>query len=183
MKPMLTDHDIYLFKEGSHFKLYEKLGAHPMVLDGVAGARFGVWAPNARSVSVIGDFNGWDRRAHPLTSRWDSSGVWEGFVPGVAKGGLYKFYIVSNNDFYQVEKQDPFAFFNEAAPKTASVVWDLSYSWGDGQWMAQRHSRNSLAAPMSIYEVHIGSWKRVVEEGNRSFSYRELARHLVPYLK
>jgi 1,4-alpha-glucan branching enzyme len=183
MNPMLTDHDIYLFKEGSHFKLYEKLGAHPIAVDGAAGVRFGVWAPNAKSVSVIGDFNGWNRRAHPLTSRWDSSGVWEAFVPGVAKGALYKFYIVSNSDFYQVEKQDPFAFFNEAAPKTASVVWDLSYSWGDSPWMAQRHARNSLAAPMSIYEMHLGSWKHVIEEGNRPFSYRELARHLVPYLK
>ncbi|MDO8674709.1 MAG: 1,4-alpha-glucan branching protein GlgB [Candidatus Omnitrophota bacterium] len=183
MNSMLTDHDIYLFKEGSHFKLYEKLGAHPMVLDGVAGTRFGVWAPNAKSVSVIGDFNGWDRNAHPLTCRGDSSGVWEGFLPGVAKGALYKFYIVSNSDFYQVEKQDPFAFFNEAPPKTASVVWDLSYSWGDGPWMAQRRARNSLAAPMSIYEMHLGSWKHVIEEGNRPFSYRELAHHLVPYLK
>jgi len=180
---MLTDHDIYLFKEGNHFKLYEKLGAHPMVVDGVAGVRFGVWAPNARSVSVIGDFNGWDRHAHPLTSRWDSSGVWEGFVPGVVKGGLYKFYIVSNSDFYQVEKQDPFAFFNEVAPKTASVVWDLDYTWGDVQWMTGRHSRNSLAAPMSIYEMHLGSWKHVVEENNRPFTYCELVKHLVPYLK
>ncbi|MBI4309412.1 MAG: 1,4-alpha-glucan branching protein GlgB [Candidatus Omnitrophica bacterium] len=181
--PLITDHDVYLFKEGNHFKLHEKFGSHPMVVDGVAGVHFAVWAPNARAVSVIGNFNHWDRQAHPLNCRWDSSGIWEGFVPGLGQGELYKYFIVSNKDFYQVEKQDPFAYFNEEPPRTASIVWDLEYAWGDARWMKERHSRNSLQAPFSIYEMHLGSWRRVVEEGNRPFSYRELAKHLVPYLK
>ncbi len=180
---LITDHDIYLFKEGNHFKLYEKLGAHPVVCDGVAGVHFAVWAPNARSVSVIGNFNHWDRDHDFLTARWDSSGIWEGFVPGIGKGELYKYFIISNKNYYQVEKQDPFAFYNEVAPRTASVVWELDYAWNDAAWMNERHKHNSLNAPMSTYELHIGSWRQVVEEGGRAFSYRELAQHLIPYLK
>jgi 1,4-alpha-glucan branching enzyme len=179
----ITEHDIYLFKEGNHFKLYEKLGAHPGTVNGVAGTHFAVWAPNAKNVSVIGNFNYWDRNKHPLAPRWDSSGIWEGFIPHVGKGELYKFYIVSNHDYYQVEKQDPFAIYNEVAPKTASIIWDLEYSWNDASWMKERHRSNSLDSPISIYEMHLGSWKRVVEEGNRSMTYRELAQHLPGYIK
>ncbi len=181
--PFVTDHDIYLFKEGNHFRLYEKLGAHPIVVDGVAGVHFAVWAPNAKSVSVIGNFNGWDRSRHPLNARWDGAGIWEGFIPNLAKGELYKFFIVSNCEYYQVEKQDPFAIYNEVAPRTASVVWDLDYKWQDTSWMKERHKKNNLNAPMSTYEMHMGSWKRIIEENNRSFSYQELAKVLVPYLK
>jgi 1,4-alpha-glucan branching enzyme len=181
--PFITEHDIYLFKEGNHFKLYEKLGAHPLVVEGVAGVHFALWAPNAKKVSVIGNFNHWNRDAHQLFPRWDSCGIWEGFIPGVNKGELYKYFIVSNHDFYQVEKQDPFAYFNEEAPRTASIVWELDYEWKDKEWMNIRHQKNSLNAPMSIYEMHLGSWKRVVEDNNRSMSYRELAEHLPKYLK
>src|SRR5882672_3709086 len=113
--PVITDHDTYLFKEGNHFKLYEKLGSHLTTVDGTPGTHFAVWAPNAKSVAVIGNFNHWDRHTHPLFPRWDASGIWEGFIPGIAKGELYKFFIVSNKDFYQVEKQDPFALYNEVA--------------------------------------------------------------------
>ena len=181
--PLITDTDSYLFKEGNHFKLYERLGSHLMTVDGVSGVHFAVWAPNAKSVSVIGNFNHWDRHTHPLNSRWDSSGVWEGFIPGIGKGELYKYFIISNNDYYQVEKQDPFAYYNEVPPRTGSVVWDLDYAWGDAAWMKDRHKVNNLNAPFSIYEMHLGSWKRVPEEGNRPFTYRELAEHLIPYLK
>ena len=180
---MITDHDVYLFKEGNHFKLYEKLGAHLGIVNGVAGTHFAVWAPNAKSVSVIGNFNHWDRNKHPLSPRWDSSGIWETFIPQVGKGELYKFFIVSSHNYYSVEKQDPFAIYNEVAPKTASIIWDLDYTWKDESWMKERHKYNSLDSPMSIYEMHIGSWKRVVEEGNRSMTYRELAGHLPDYIK
>jgi len=179
----ITDQDIYLFKEGNHFKLYDKLGAHLGVVNGVSGTHFAVWAPNAKSVSVIGNFNHWDKAKHPLSSRWDSSGIWEGFIPNVGKGELYKYYIISSHNYYRVEKQDPFAIYNEVAPNTASIVWDLDYSWEDSTWMKERHKFNSLEAPYSIYEMHIGSWKRVIEENNRSLTYRELAAHLPEYLK
>lgn len=180
---LITEHDIYLFKEGNHFKLHEKLGAHPGKVDGVAGTHFAVWAPNAKKVSVIGNFNHWDRNKHLLFPRWDSSGIWEGFIPNVLKGELYKFYIASHHNYYQVEKQDPFAIYNEVAPKTASIIWDLDYTWNDGTWMKDRHKYNSLEAPISIYEMHLGSWKRVVEEGNRPKTYQELAQDLPEYIK
>ncbi len=183
INPSITDQDIYLFKEGNHFRLYEKLGAHLTQVNGKKGVLFAVWAPNAKSVSVVGNFNGWHREKHPLQPRWDSSGIWETFVPDIGKGEIYKYFIVSNCAYYQVEKQDPFAIYNEVAPRTASVVWDLDYTWSDQQWMKERHKHNNLQAPMSVYEMHLGSWKRVPEENNRSFTYRELAIHLVPYLK
>ena len=135
---MLTEHDIYLFKEGSHARLYEKFGCHLTDRDGVAGAHFSVWAPNARRVSVIGDWNGWNAAAHPLAVRGDSSGVWEGFVPGVSRGQAYKYRVVSNVGGYEVEKADPFAFSAEPPPKTASRAWNLDYRWGDAAWMAAR---------------------------------------------
>jgi len=179
--PFLTDYDIFLFNEGNHHRLYEKLGAHPLVRDGVAGTRFAVWAPNARSISVIGDFNGWDRSAHPLQPK-AQSGIWEGFIGGVGPGSLYKYYIVSHYNDYSVEKADPFAFFSEIPPATASVVCNLDYEWEDGAWMAERRERNKLDAPVSIYEVHLGSWRRVPDEGNRPLTYREMAPRLARYV-
>jgi 1,4-alpha-glucan branching enzyme len=177
----MTDHDVYLFKEGSHFKLYDKLGSHLMAIDGTPGVFFSVWAPNAEAVSVVGDFNEWKRDRHPLTVRDDGSGIWEGFVPHLGKGTVYKYHIRSRNR-YQVDKGDPFAFFSEPPPKTASVVWEADYVWEDEAWMRNRQKVNALNAPMSIYEMHFGSWKRVPEEGNRFLTYREAADPLVHYL-
>jgi len=176
----LTADDLFLFNEGNHFRLYEKLGSQPGEVDGVAGCHFGVWAPNAESVFVMGDFNGWNRASHPLHSRGES-GIWEGFIPGIGRGAHYKYYVVSRWNDYRVEKADPFAFYAEVAPKTASVAWDLDYSWRDQEWMQNRRARNALDAPISTYEVHLGSWRRVPEEGNRSLSYREIARPLAAY--
>ena len=179
----LTDYDIALFKEGNHYRLYDKLGAHRMSDQGQEGTYFSVWAPNAKSVSVIGGFNGWNKNAHPLSSRWDSSGIWEGFIRGVKKGAIYKFHIVSQTRNYQVDKKDPFSFYCEVPPKTASIVWDLDYDWHDAAWMKARIKKNSLKAPVSIYEMHLGSWRRMVEEGNRFMTYREIAQRLVDYLQ
>jgi len=180
---LFTDHDIYLFKEGNHFTLHNKLGAHIMTVEGKHGTLFAVWAPNAEKVSVIGDFNGWDRQSHPLAARWDGSGIWEGFIPDIGHGTVYKYHITSLHNNYEVEKCDPFAFHCETPPKTASVVWDLEYSWNDSEWMVSRHSQNALNAPWSIYEMHPGSWRRVPEEGNRHLTYRELAHSLADYIK
>lgn len=179
---MLSNDDLFLFNEGSHYRLYEKLGAHPIVVDGVEGTYFAVWVPNARQVSVMGEFNGWDKLSHPLCQK-GQSGIWEGFIPGVAKGTIYKYYIVSHRRAYRVEKADPFAFHTETPPKTASIVWDLNHSWGDQAWMRERRTHNALDAPISIYEMHLGSWRRVPEEENRYLSYRELAPRLAEYLK
>ena len=181
---LLTDNDIYLFKEGSHFRLYEKMGSHVMTVDGKAGTVFCVWAPNASSVSVVGDFNGWDTKAHPLNGRWDGSGIWEGFIEGVASGAVYKYHIISKLNNYRVNKGDPYAFRWQGPPETASEVCDISdYKWGDAEWMATRAKRNSLGAPISIYEVHLGSWRRVPEEKSRFLSYREIAHALADYVK
>ncbi|MGD2080190.1 MAG: 1,4-alpha-glucan branching protein GlgB, partial [Nitrospirota bacterium] len=180
---LLSDYDIYLFKEGNHFSLYEKLGSHVIESEGVRGTCFAVWAPNADKVTVMGDFNGWDRQAHPLASRWDGSGIWEGFVPGVGQGALYKYHIRSRHRGYKVDKGDPFAFRWETPPSTASVVWDLSYDWNDSEWEKDRSRHNSLDAPMSIYEVHLGSWQRVPGEDNRHLNYREIADRLANYVK
>jgi len=179
---LVTDDDFYLFNEGSHFRLYEKLGAHPMTVDGTAGTLFAVWAPEAEHVFVTGTLNGWDNASHPLRCR-GQSGIWHGFIPGVGKGTLYKYHIRSRHQDYRVDKTDPFSIFNEIPPKTASIVWDLEYPWHDQEWMAKRRGRDALDAPMSIYEVHLGSWRRVPEEGNRSLSYRELAPALAEYVK
>ena len=178
----LTHDDVYLFNEGSHFRLYEKLGAHPMAHEGEKGTHFAVWAPNAQKVSVLGDFNGWDTESHPLRPR-ESSGIWEGFIPGVEKGTSYKYHIASGLEGYRVDKADPFALYSEVPPRTASVVWDLNYSWGDEEWMENRQKRNGLNAPMVIYEMHVGSWGRVPEEGGRSLTYRELAPGLAEYVR
>ncbi len=174
--------DIYLFREGRHARLYEKLGAHPLRVAADTGVHFAVWAPNARSVSVIGDFNGWRKEAHPLKVRDDGSGLWAGFIAGIGPGALYKYHIVARDSGYEVEKADPFAFRCELPPRTASVVCDGSYAWQDAAWMAQRGERIALTAPVSIYEVHAGSWRRVPEQGGRWLSYRELALALPPYV-
>ncbi len=177
---LLTDDDLYLFNEGSHYRLHEKMGAHLTESNGVQGTVFSVWAPNARNVYVIGSFNGWDHGSHPLQPR-GSSGIWEGFIPGAGKGTVYKFHIVSNHHGHRVDKADPIGLLMEKPPRTASVVWDLEYSWNDADWQSKRGERNSLHSPMSVYEVHIGSWMRVPEEHNRPLSYREMAPRLAEY--
>jgi 1,4-alpha-glucan branching enzyme len=178
---MLTEDDVYLFNEGSHYRLYQKFGAHLGNLDGQEGVCFAVWAPNAEYVSVVGDFNGWNRGSHALHPRGES-GIWEGFIPGLGRGELYKFHVASRYNGYRVDKTDPFAVYRQVPPDTASRVWDLQYEWGDREWMEQRHRRNSLASPQSIYEVHLGSWARVPDEDNRMLTYRELAQKLTDYL-
>jgi 1,4-alpha-glucan branching enzyme len=172
---LLTAEDFYLFNQGTHYRLHEKLGAHRAG----DGTYFAVWAPNARSVSVIGDFNGWDRERDLL--RPTDSGIWEGFVPGAGQGEVYKYAIVSQHDGHRVEKADPFGFLHEVPPKTASVVWDLEYDWYDSTWMEGRVRRNSHDAPISIYEVHLGSWRKMPEQ-NRPLSYRELAPLLADHV-
>jgi 1,4-alpha-glucan branching enzyme len=180
---LLTEHDVYLFREGTHYRLYEKLGSHPMSVEGTAGTLFAVWAPNASSVSVVGDFNSWDKHSHRLEPRHDGSGIWEGFIPGVGPGVKYKYHIISHQQGYQADKTDPFAFSREVPPHTASVVSDLEYDWGDGEWMRTRGRRNALDRAVSIYEVHLGSWRRVPEEGDRHMTYRELADWLPGYVR
>lgn len=177
-----SEDDLHLFNEGTHFRLFDKLGAHQIEANGEIGTHFSVWAPNAESVSVVGDFNGWDSRLHPLQPS-GSSGIWAGVVPGVGKGTLYKYHIRSRHNGYRVDKPDPVSFFNEIPPKTASIVWDVNYDWQDRAWMEGRHTHNALEAPLSIYEVHLGSWRRVLAEGNRSLSYRELAVPLAEYVR
>lgn len=179
--PILSEYDIHLFREGSHFNIYKKLGSHIISRDTQKGVHFSVWAPNADSVSVIGDFNKWQNGAHPLKCRNDDSGIWEVFVPSLNKGATYKYHIASRQGEYRVDKGDPYSFFWELAPRTASIVWDLAYEWNDNEWMESRFLKNSLTSPMSIYEVHLGSWKRVPDEGNRSLSYTEIAPLLVEH--
>ena len=178
---LFSDFDINLFKSGKHYRLYDKLGSHLVEVDGVKGVYFAVWAPSAKAVSVVGDFNYWLEGEHPLNVRWDESGIWEGFIPGLEKGTLYKYKIHSHIGDGKTEKADPFARYCEHPPKTASVVWDAAYQWKDKTWMNNRASRNGLDKPYSVYEVHLGSWKR--KEGNEFLSYRELAEHLVNYVK
>ena len=178
---LFTDFDIDLFKAGKHFRLYEKLGAHLREVDGIKGVYFAVWAPSARSVSVVGDFNYWIQGEHSLQVRWDSSGIWEGFIPGIEKGTTYKYKIQSNNGGIITEKADPFALYCEHPPHTASVVWDLEYKWKDKKWMDTRKNHNDLDKPYSVYEVHLGSWKRNAE--GKFMTYLELAEDLVNYVK
>jgi 1,4-alpha-glucan branching enzyme len=179
---LLTDDDVYLFNEGSHFRLYDKLGSHVVTDSDTVGTRFAVWAPDAEQVFVIGDFNGWNKSSHPLAPR-GQSGIWESFFPGIGRGALYKYHIASRFQGYRADKADPFSIFNETPPKTASIVWDLDYVWNDADWMANRHRCNRLDKPMAIYEMHLGSWRRVGHEGNRSLSYQELAPQLADYLE
>jgi 1,4-alpha-glucan branching enzyme len=178
---LLTENDLYLFNEGSHYRVHEKLGAHLMDAGGELGTCFSVWAPNAREVSVIGSFNQWHPKAHKLHSR-GSSGIWEGFIPGIKKGTLYKFHIESHQHGYRVDKTDPIGFLQEKPPRTASVVWDLDYTWNDRVWMEKRAAQGSVKAPVSVYEVHLGSWMRASEEHNRPLSYREVAPKLAEYV-
>lgn len=179
---LLTDEDLHLFNEGNHFCLYEKLGAHCMKVDGESGVYFAVWAPNAEKVHVIGDFNGWNRRAHPLNPK-QQSGIWEGFLSGVKKGDIYKYYIQSNHHEIKTEKADPFSFYSEVPPKSGSIVWDSSYQWQDDNWVSKERQRlNSLNSAISIYEVHLGSWMRRSNEVGRMLTYRELALKLADYV-
>ncbi|MCX2680825.1 1,4-alpha-glucan branching protein GlgB [Galbibacter sp. EGI 63066] len=180
---LFTNYDIDLFKAGKHYRLYEKLGAHPMEKDGVKGCYFAVWAPTAKTVSVIGDFNYWTASEHELQVRWDESGIWEGFIPRVEQGAIYKYKIQSHNQDIETEKADPFAFYCEERPNTASVVWKPEHEWQDTAWMGYRKDKNGLDKPFSVYEVHLGSWRRKVEEGGRSLNYVELADELVSYVK
>ena len=175
-----TDFDINLFKSGKHYRLYEKLGAHLTEVDGKKGTYFAVWAPSAKSVSVIGDFNHWKGGEHELNVRWDESGIWEGFIPGVDMGTLYKYKIQSHHNDISTEKADPFGRYCETPPNTASVVWDASYKWKDESWMKNRVNHNALDKPYSVYEVHLGSWKK--KNGWESLSYIELADELVNYV-
>jgi 1,4-alpha-glucan branching enzyme len=181
--PRLTEHDVYLFREGSHTRLYQKLGAHPCNEGGRQGVRFALWAPNAARVSVIGDFNDWNPDAHPLHARDDPSGIWEGFVAGPTVGALYKFHIVSRYHGYRVDKADPFAVCSEAPPRTASRVWSLDYAWGDDDWMARRGRANALDAPMAVYEMHLGSWRHPAGDGDHPLGYRELAPLLAAHVQ
>jgi 1,4-alpha-glucan branching enzyme len=180
---LLTEYDVYLLKQGTHFHLFDRLGSHVVTREGVSGVLFSVWAPNADQVSLIGDFNGWIPGSHPLRVRDDGSGVWELFVAGLGNGAVYKYHIRSQHRQFTAEKADPFAHCSEAPPRTASVVWDLAYEWGDDEWMARRAQANARNAPMSVYEVHLGSWRRVPEEGDRFLTYRELAEQLPAYVQ
>lgn len=180
---LLTDFDVSLFRSGKHFQLYDKLGSHLLTHENQPGVLFAVWAPNAQRVGVIGNFNGWNPDNHQLYPRWDGSGIWEGFIPGINAGEIYKYHIVSNQDGQVLEKADPFAFFWEEPPRTASIVWDLQHTWTDKKWMAERKSHNALDAPYSVYEVHLASWKRKTENGFHSLTYVEMADELVAYVK
>ncbi|PIV15904.1 MAG: 1,4-alpha-glucan branching enzyme [Flavobacteriales bacterium CG03_land_8_20_14_0_80_35_15] len=179
---LFTEFDINLFKAGKHYRLYEKFGSHPLNLNGVNGTYFAVWAPSAKQVSVIGDFNHWVDGEFKLKVRWDASGIWEGFIPYVGKGNLYKYKIHSTINNYISEKADPYAKRSEHPPKTASAIWIDNYQWNDKSWLDIRKNYNALDAPFSVYEVHLGSWKRKLEE-NRFLSYFELADELVSYVK
>ncbi|MFD0834787.1 1,4-alpha-glucan branching protein GlgB [Mariniflexile aquimaris] len=179
---LFTEFDINLFKAGKHYRLYEKFGSHITTVNGIEGTYFAVWAPSAKQVSVIGDFNYWIEGEHQLNVRWDSSGIWEGFIPLVGQGNIYKYKIQSHNNDIKTEKADPYARRCEHPPKTASIVWKDSYKWKDTDWMKKRKKHNALDAPYSVYEVHLGSWKRHLEE-DRFLSYYELADDLVTYVK
>ncbi|MBU3010370.1 1,4-alpha-glucan branching protein GlgB [Polaribacter vadi] len=178
---LFTEFDINLFKAGKHYRLYEKFGSHITTLDNENGTYFAVWAPSAKSVSVIGDFNFWQESDHQLNVRWDGSGIWEGFIPSIGKGTKYKYKIQSSYNNVTTEKADPFARRCEHPPRTASEVWSDDYKWQDKKWMKNRKKNNALDAPFSVYEVHLGSWKKQIEE-NRFLSYRELAEELVNYV-
>ena len=179
----LGDYDIFLFKQGTHIRLFDKLGAHLIKDSKNKGARFGVWAPNAASVSVIGDFNGWNADVSLMTPREDNSGIWETFIPHVATGDHYKYRITFRDYSYAVDKSDPFAYFGEAPPKTASRVWTLDYAWKDDTWMRSRKNANALDSPLSVYEVHLGSWRRPDNDSSRLLSYREIAPRLADYVR
>ena len=175
----LSGHDLYLFREGTHSRLYQKLGAH--LVEGAI--EFAVWAPNAASVAVVGDFNGWDPRRHPMRQTSDASGIWYARLAEAGQGSVYKYHIVSKHAGYRVDKADPYAFRCETPPKTGSVVWDLDYEWHDAEWMRTRGGRNALDAPQAVYEVHLGSWMRSPDHPDRFLGYRDLAPKLAEYVK
>ena len=179
---LFTDFDINLFKAGKHFKLYEKFGAHKVTLNGQEGIYFSVWAPTAKKVSVVGDFNFWNDAGNELFVRWDSSGIWEGFIPNAKVGMRYKYKIVSNNNDIVTEKADPYALYCEHPPQTASIIWDISdYKWDDKKWLGYRKDKNDLDKPYAVYEVHLDSWRKN-ENGDR-LTYKQLATELVNYVK
>jgi len=179
---LLTDDDLYLFNEGNHFRTYEKLGAHLVRAESGDGCSFAVFAPNARAVSVTGDWNGWDKGANPLRPR-GRSGIWEGFVAGVGPGAIYKYHVVSSQGGYRVDKADPFAFAAEMPPRTGSIVTSLEFEWGDADWMKGRKERHRPSSPIAVYEVHLGSWRRALADGNRFLTYREIAPQLAAYAR
>ena len=178
---LFTDFDINLFKGGKHYRLYDKLGSHIVEVDGVKGTYFAVWAPSAKAVSVVGNFNMWNAEEHRLNVRWDSSGIWEGFIPNIGKGEIYKYKIQSNNNDIWTEKADPFARFCEHPPNTASIIWTAEHDWKDDAWMGYRKDKNGLDKPYSVYEVHLGSWKKSAD--NKFLTYKEFAKDLVEYVK
>ena len=178
---LFTDFDIALYQSGKHFRLYEKMGSHCIEINNRKGTYFAVWAPNAKRVSITGDFNGWNPDTHVLLPRWDKSGIWEGFVPGIGHGTVYKYHITMHNGA-ALDKGDPFARRWETPPRTASMVWDQSYDWQDQDWLTQRAKIAGQPKPWSVYEVHLGSWKKKVEDGNRSLNFKELADELVQYV-
>jgi len=182
--PVLTDYDLHLIGEGTHYRNYEKLGSHVRTIDGVTGVHFAVWAPNAKNVSVVGEFNNWDGRRHPMRNL-SASGIWEIFIPGIGEGTPYKYEVKSKVNKYHEFKADPFSFFFEVRPKSASVVYDIEnrHQWGDSEWMDMRSRKDWLKAPISVYEAHLGSWMRDISKGGWYLNYRELAERLVPYLK
>jgi 1,4-alpha-glucan branching enzyme len=179
---LFTDFDVSLFRSGKHYKLYEKFGSHVLTHKGVVGTYFSVWAPNAQYVSVMGNFNYWDRGTHQLNPRWDSSGIWEGFIPNIGVGEVYKYFIKSSSG-EELEKSDPFALRWELPPSTASIVVDTYYEWTDMSWMANRYKHNALDKPYSVYEMHLGSWARNVESPDEFLTYRQVAEKLVPYIE
>ncbi len=178
---LFTEYDIYLFKSGTHFRIYEKMGSHIIEVDGQKGVYFSVWAPNARQVSVVGNFNFWNATEHSLHPRWDGSGIWEGFIPGLDKGTLYKYHIQAHNGRH-LEKGDPYAWFWEIPPRTASIVWDHDYKWKDQKWLDQRKEMANKPQPYSVYEVHLGTWRKKAG-GSESLNYRETAEELSAYIK
>ena len=188
---IFSDDDLYLFGQGKEYRIYEKMGAHPRTFNGVRGVNFAVWAPNAQSISVIGDFNNWNRSAHPMHRRHNDLGVWECFIAGLGTGTLYKYAIYSRYNNYTVDKADPYGFAMELRPQTASIVVDIhQHKWQDDSWMQERPQRQQLSSPIAIYEVHLGSWRHVPErhqadavEEDRFMTYRELAHALAPYVK
>ena len=179
---LFTEQDVYLFREGKHYKLYEKFGAHSIEMNGDKGVYFSVWAPFAKEVSVIGDFNNWYSESHKLLPRWDKSGIWEGFIPDLEWGTIYK-YAIRTNQNVLLEKGDPFALSWEQNVQASSVVSTTWFNWNDENWMAERWKKNTLKAPISVYEMHLGSWMRGLDDPKRFFNYREIAERLVPYLK
>jgi len=179
--PILSEYDLHLLGEGTHYQKYEKFGAHVITVEGVRGVSFAVWAPNALRVSVVGDFNHWDGRMHPMRLR-EASGCWELFIPGLAEGAVYKYELRSRLGPIPFLKSDPYGYYAEVRPKTASVVASLDkHTWRDAEWLAARNARNWLTAPISIYEVHLGSWRR--KPGDEMLTYRDLAAELIPYAK